>query len=128
MTDTKQQVERRKHKRFSIAKDTFIALRPNYYTIGKAENISMGGLAFTYMVNGNPPDESFELDILLDGRKFFLKQVPFRTISDVACDKIPFSSVETRRMHVQFENLTWHQKDELESFIHNHSILGFIYH
>jgi hypothetical protein len=128
MTDTKQQVERRKHIRFSVAEDTFVALRPHYYRIGKVLNISIDGLAFTYMVDGKPPGQSFALDIFLDGRTFFLKEVPFITIADVACDEIPLGSVETRRMHVQFENLTSHQKDELESFIRNHSMLGFIYH
>jgi hypothetical protein len=88
----------------------------------------MDGLKFTYMVDGKPPGPSFELDLFLADRAFFLKEVPFRTISDVPSDGIPLSSVETRECTVQFENLTSHQKDELESFIRNHTMLGFIYH
>jgi hypothetical protein len=128
MTDTKQQVERRKHIRFSVAEDTFVALRPHYYRIGKVLNISIDGLAFTYMVDGKPPGPSFELDLFLADRTFFLKEVPFRTISDVPHDGGPSGFIETRECTVQFENLTSHQKNELESFIRNHSLLGFIYH
>ena len=121
MTDTKQQVERRKHTRFPVTKDTFVALRPHYCEIGQAVNISIGGLAFTYMVNGKPPEQPIELDIFSVDRTFFLKEVPFRTISDVARDGIPFSSVKTRRMHLQFGDLTPDQKAQLESFIQNHT-------
>jgi hypothetical protein len=122
MTDTKQQVEQRKHKRFSVSNGAFVALRPDYLKVGQLKNLGMDGLAFTYLINdGTAPDQSFELDIFLVGRTFFLKDMPFRTISDVARDGILFSSVRTRQMRVQFGDLTSHQKAQLEEFIQNHT-------
>lgn len=119
MTDTKQQVERRKHKRFPVTKDTFVALQPDHFQVGQTLNISMGGLAFSYMVDGKPPMQSYSLNIFSDDRTFHLRDVPFRIISNVARDGIPFSALIMRECTVQPEDLTFHQKNELEYFIQN---------
>ncbi|MBW2174200.1 MAG: PilZ domain-containing protein [Deltaproteobacteria bacterium] len=119
MTDTKQQVERRKHKRFPVTKDTFVGLQPDYFQVGQTLNISVGGMAFTYMVNGKPPMQSSILNIFSADRTFHLRDVPFRIISDIARDGIPFSALMMRECTVQFEDLTFHQKNELEYFIQN---------
>jgi hypothetical protein len=121
MTDTKQQVERRKHKRFPVTKDTFVALKPDYLEVGRVINISMAGLTFSHMADGKPPRQSSDLDIFLVDRTFHLRDVPFRTISDVESDRIPFSSAKMRKCTVQFEDLTSHQQGELKYFIQNHT-------
>jgi hypothetical protein len=126
MTDTKVRIERRKHKRSQVTEDTFVALGHHYSKIGQVKNISMDGLTFTYIADGKPLSQSFQLDIFLIDRTFRLQAVPFKTISDVKSDGIPFSSVIMRECTVQFEELTSQQKDELEYFIHNHSMLGII--
>ena len=122
MSVAKKLVERRKHKRFSVSKGAFVALRPNYLKIGQVTDISTGGLAFTYMADEKPPNRSFELDIFLADQAFYLQGVPFRTISDFHSDGIPFSSVRMRRTGVQFRELTPDQKAQLEKFIQDHSI------
>ena len=122
MTDTKQQVERRKQKRFSVSNGAFVALRPDYLKVGQVTNIGMDGLAFTYLMDDGKPDRSFELDIFLADQAFYLQGVPFRTISDFRIEGSPFSSVRTRQMHVQFRDLTPDQKAHLEYFIENHTI------
>jgi hypothetical protein len=124
MTDTKEQVERRKHRRFPATKNTFVALRPEYIIIGQVKNISTEGLAFTYMADGKRPSQSLNLDIFLVDRTFLLEKVPFTTISDVARDGIPFSSLTIRECTIQFADLTPHQKEELEHFVRNHTLLG----
>ena len=126
MTNRKVRIERKKLLSLPVTKDTFVALRPHYCKIGQVKNISTEGLTFIYIADGKPPSQSFELDLFLIDRSFHLQQVPFKTISDVKSDRIPFSSIRMRECTVQFENLTLQQKDELEYFIHNHSMLGMI--
>jgi len=122
MTDTKQQVEQRKHKRFSVSNGAFVALRPDYLKVGQVKNIGMDGLAFTYLINdGTEPDQSFEFDIFLTDQTFWLERMPFTIISDFHIDGILFSSVRTRQMGVQFGGLTPDQKAHLEYFIQNHT-------
>ncbi len=50
MTDTKQRVEQRKHKRFKVLEGAFAALRapwPHSTRLGQIIDIGMGGLAFS---------------------------------------------------------------------------------
>ena len=122
MTDTKQHVERREHKRFPVTKDTFVALKPDYFEVGRVINISMAGLTFSYMADGKPPGQSSILDIFLVGRNFHLRDLPFRTISDVISDRIPFSSAKMRKCTVQFGDLTAYQSGRLKYFIQNHTM------
>jgi hypothetical protein len=121
MTDTKQQVERRKHKRFPVTKDAFVAVRPAYLKLGRVTDIGPGGLTFRYIAGEHPSDLSSQLDIFLASQDFYLDKVPFRTISDFHIDGIPFSSVKIRRTGVQFGDLTPDQKAHLEDFIQDHT-------
>ena len=123
MTMNKKLVERRKHKRFLVSKGAFVALRPDYLKIGQVKDISMGGLAFTYLIDdGKPPDPSSQLDIFLASQDFYLNKVPFETISDFQTDAIPFSSVSMKECSVQFGELTAYQSGRLKYFIENHTI------
>jgi hypothetical protein len=128
MTDTKKRIEQGKDNRVPATKDTFVGLKPDYSIIGQVKNIGMDGLTFTYMANGQRPSQPFKLDIFLVDRTFLLEEVPFKTTTDVALDGIPFSSLTMRECTVQFEDLTPHQKDEIEYFMINHSVLGVITH
>ncbi len=122
MSVAKKFVEQRKHKRFSVSNGAFVALRPDYLKVGQVKNIGMDGLAFTYLMDdGKSPDQSLALDIFLADQTFRLEGVPFTIISDFHIDGIPFSSVRTRQMDVQFGDLTPYQKAHLEYFIQNHT-------
>ncbi len=123
MTERKQLVERRKHKRFKVPRDAFVAIRPHYAEVGQITDVSMGGLGFHCLATEEPSSEESELDIFLSGRAFWLYRVPFRTIWSVEiAGRTPLTSVPMRQSGVQFGELTPNQRSELESFIENYGI------
>ena len=121
MTNSREIVERRKHKRFLARRDAYVAVRPGYLKLGRVIDIGIGGLTFRYIAEGHPPDLSSQLDIFLASQDFYLDKVPFETISDFQADAIPFSSVSMRECSVQFGDLTSEQKSQLAFFIQNHT-------
>ena len=46
LTDMKEIMERRKHKRFMFQTGVYVALKDIYYKLGQLINISKGGIAF----------------------------------------------------------------------------------
>ena len=101
-------------------RDAFVALRPNYLTLGQIVNLSMGGLAFRCIGNEKPPNGSFELDIFLPGRAFYLYEVPFDFIWGFkTADDATLNSSTTCQGGIQFGELKPHQKFQLERFIEN---------
>ncbi|MBW1860726.1 MAG: PilZ domain-containing protein [Deltaproteobacteria bacterium] len=105
MINTKQQVERRKHKRFQAWNGAFVALGPYSLKLGQIVNMSMGGLAFRYIGSRKPSRMKTESKIFIDNG-FCLDDVP---------------SLVMRQSGVQFGKLTRDQRSELEYFIHNHT-------
>lgn len=118
----KKSVERRGYKRFQVPIDAFVALGPHYVKLGQMMDVSTHGLAFCYMASEEPSDGSFELEIFLAGRPFYLYKVPYETISDYETKGIPLSSIAMRRCGVQFGELTPNQRSQLEYFVQNHTI------
>jgi hypothetical protein len=125
ISKSKKQVDRRRHKRFQVQDSVFVVLRahwPHFTKVGQITDISMDGLAFSYIAGKKRSNSSSELDILLGNRSFYLDKVPFKTISDCkAPNKVPFSSIEMRRSGVQFGKLTPEQISQLKYFIWNHT-------
>jgi hypothetical protein len=119
MSNTKGQVERRKHRRFKV-KGAFIVLRPYDAKLGTIVDISMDGLTCDYFCAEDPSKESTTLDIFTDG-DFRLFGVPCRTISDFETLKTPLPSMRKRRCGVQFGELTQSQMSQLEDFIQNYT-------
>lgn len=111
-----QKVERRKHKRFRVTQ-VFAKIGPGFVRIGLLRDISMGGLAFQYIGEPQPPTILSELEIYSANCDLYLSGMPFKAISDV-----PFGSAMTRRCSVQFGELTETQISELESLIQNYAV------
>jgi hypothetical protein len=125
MTDTKQIVEQRKHKRFKVLEGAFAALRspwPHSTRLGQIIDISMGGLAFGYIDIGGETGGPSELDIVLSVKNFYLYKVPFKEVSDFQMNKeVPFTFFVTRRCSVQFGELTQDQKHQIAYFVENYT-------
>jgi len=110
MSDEKKQDERRAHKRYQV-KDCAIGTQSKF---GEIVDISIGGLAFTYIDRGEWKKESLELGILFGNDDLCLNEIPFKIISDCA---IGAGVSMLRRCGVQFGALTKAQISQLEYFI-----------
>ena len=118
--------ERRKHKRFRVQSGAFTVFTAfswphSTQKLGQIIDISMGGLAFTYITGEESPNVSLELSIFLAGNRFHLRSIPFETISDAETNEVPFSSINMKRSGVQFGELTPNQLSQLKHFIWNYT-------
>ncbi|MBW2565547.1 MAG: PilZ domain-containing protein [Deltaproteobacteria bacterium] len=120
MTNTKERVERRKHKRFRIEHGAFVGLGPRYDKVGRIIDISMGGLAFRCF--GSRKANGSCLAVFFTETNFHLDEVQIKTISDFEiAGKLPSSSITARRCSVQFMGLTEKQRSQIEFFIKNYA-------
>ncbi|MBW2368960.1 MAG: PilZ domain-containing protein [Deltaproteobacteria bacterium] len=113
--------DRRKHPRYRVKDKVFAVHWMAPTRIGQIIDVSLSGLAFSYLDQHPYPDEPTEIGILFSDDKFFLKQIPFQSISDTAIPGHPLSSVAMRRHGGQFTELTPAQEKELHYFIKNHT-------
>ena len=120
MTNTKERVERRKHKRFKVENSAFVGLGPRYEKVGRIIDISMGGLAFRYF--GSREANGSCLAVFFTETNFHLDEVQTKTISDFEiADKLPSSSITAKRCGVQFMSPTEKQRSHIEFFIKNYA-------
>jgi hypothetical protein len=115
-------MEKRKHKRFKAQEGIYVILKNDYYKLGQLINISKGGFAFLYITNGEKINGRFNVDIFSCTDVSYLRNIPFKTISDFSQDnEPPFIHGEIRRCSGQFDNLTQTQKIQLDYFIKNNT-------
>ena len=108
--DKKDFKERRKHERYK-AKSGTCTVEPK---AGEIIDISMGGLAFSYVDRGDWTDESLDTGMLFGEEDLCLEDLPLKIISDCAINS-GLSII--RRCGVKFEELTPKQLSQLEYFI-----------
>ena len=124
MTDTKTNVEKREHKRFKAQKDTYAALVNGSTRVGQILNICKDGLAFSYIGQEAPITGWHKMNMFMSGNRFYLKEVPFKAISDFHIDaEVPFSTVLMKQCGGQFGELTDGQICQLKYFIENHTTI-----
>jgi hypothetical protein len=121
MTNTKAQIERRKHKRFQVQNGAFVILTPPDTKVGRIMDISMGGLAFHYVGRADPSNKSTKLSIFSGDCSFYLYKVPCETILDSRAYVSHSAPISIRRCSVQFGELTHNQVSRLEHFIQDYT-------
>jgi hypothetical protein len=121
MTNTKAQVERRKHKRSKVQDDAFVLLKSDDTRLGSLMDITMNGLGFHYIGREDALSELAQLGILLPDDHFYLFKVPCKIISDLKLYKNHPSPISMRRCGVQFGELTRSQISQLQYFIQNYT-------
>lgn len=117
MTNTQEQVDRRKHKRFNVRIGAFVAVGPHFDKVGPIIDVCMGGLAFHYLALGKQTS-GLSADIFLTNRDFFMGYVPFEIIRDFEIPNTqPIGIATIRRCSLQFRDLTPSQVSKLRFFI-----------
>ncbi len=112
-------IERRALKRVAVHTPAIAVVRAKPTLIlGQIQDISLGGLSFTYIQNGRHFDETAELEVLLPRERYYLSGLSFTTISDAVIPKEnPFSMITMNRRGIRFLYLTPLQTSQLRDLI-----------
>jgi len=117
--------ERRRNVRSCPRERAFAALGWEYTKVGKIIDISMGGLAFSYIVGMKQNGDVCTVDIFLTERQFHLHNLPCRIVYDYEIDK-PFGLEEgmeffaNRRCGIQFASME--RRNVISFFIDTYAI------
>lgn len=114
---------KRKSPRFRAKEGTYAAVDFNYSVIDLIKDVNKCGLAFQYVANEKQLAGLLTIDIFCNHKDFYLKDVPFKTISDFYVDsKSPFSPIILKQCCGKFADLTDRQKSKLDYFISNYTM------
>ena len=106
--------QRRQYKRYKVDGGIVGVAKYQFVKMGQINDISKGGLSFTYVDSGESHDqipEESELFISVDGENFYIESVPFITKSDF---KVKPDFLEIRQRCVQFGPISPSQEIHLE--------------
>ena len=118
-------IERRKYVRFMAKENSFAALRNGFKKVGKINDISVGGLAFSYLgeitevdSTGNPS----HIDIFNSKDGFYISNMPCSVVYETP-DSTPDEGLFIRmsRCGFQFGELNGSQLEQLELFMENYT-------
>ncbi len=118
-------IERRKYVRFLAKDNSFAALRNGFKKVGKINDISIGGLGFSYLNEIAEVDSTgnhSQIDIFNSKDEFYLSNVPCRIVYE-APGSIPDEGflVRMSRCGLQFGELNGSQLEQLELFMENYT-------
>lgn len=115
--------DHRKQKRFQAPEDVFVGVGPHDIQVGRLRDMSMGGLAFCYIGNGDPLEGSHCVDLFMAEEDFYLSRFPVKAVSDVAVlGKAPSATTTIKRCCLKFKRLTHEQRACLNEFIHKYTL------
>ena len=118
----KEMTEQRKYLRYRAKEGAIAAIRCADVNVGQIIDISKGGLSFSYVSLDHDQKGPCELDVFFRNNGFYLKNIPFKMVSDFDMDNdLLFSSITLRRQSVRFCKLNSKQHSDLERFIHHHT-------
>ena len=117
-------IEQRKYIRFSVQDNTFAALG-GFEKVGKVYDISVKGLAFSYLTEGikaGSERDFSEIDIFFPGNNFFLHKVPCKIVYDIQSPKPNENSrIMTHRCGLHFGELIKSQSEQLKLLLENYT-------
>jgi hypothetical protein len=115
-------MDKRKNERFFAVDDVIVILRNKSRKIGRARDISMGGLSFEHIHGEDLERDHPERDISLWLDGFSMNDIPCRVVYDISISTPPeydFLTIrlKTRRCGIRFEALTDAQREQLDFFL-----------
>jgi hypothetical protein len=120
--ERRKKTRKRKKPRFQVQEVAYALIKNKHGTIGTINDVSMDGLAFQYLANGNQLNGLLTIDIFRNSKDFYLKNVSFEPVSDFYLDsKLPFSTIFIRRCGGKFVDLTGDQVSQLDRFIRDYT-------
>ena len=115
-------IELSKIRDMSMGEIGFAVIKSKPVKMGQIINISMDGMAFEYIERKDHAIELFKLDLLFAESAFYLGRLLFKTIFDFEIvSEVPLNTFTIRRCGVQFGELTYQQKTQLEYFLSYHA-------
>jgi hypothetical protein len=116
-------IEKRKFKRYLPDSRAFACLRPGFQKLGKIMDISMGGLAFSYISDKDSIEKSHGVDIFLSGNNFFLNEIGCRVVYSYRIYSYLISGgmLNEWKCGIKFVSATENQRRELKAFLNNHT-------
>jgi len=118
-------IEQRKYPRFSAQDNTFAALGSEFETVGKINDISIKGLALSYLnesIKAGSDRDFSQVYIFLSRNSFHLPKVPCKIVYDIQHPKSNTNdSIMMRRCGLHFGKLSKKQSELLELFLENYT-------
>ena len=121
--------ERRNNIRLKPGEVTFVAMRPEFFKLGKLRDISSNGLSFNYLAAGLSSKEdnnkcSLDVDIFTSSNMYYLSGIPCKIIYDNEINKKTPSLVdlEYRQCGLQFIKLSGKFISRLNFFLSRHAV------
>lgn len=119
-----RRMDRRAHTRFRVGEASFAFIDNDTKILCKIRNIGNGGLSLTTIANTEDIPDSFDVDIFVSGRVFYLKNLPAKKISETRTNGSSLFNIFTKsRIGVQFGTLNNAQQSRLDHFIQHYATI-----
>ncbi len=122
--------EQRQYERLELPQNSaFVVFRPEFSKIGPINDISRGGLGFTYLSlsdKGVPVAEtSYLIDIIASNDSFYLSNIPCSLVYDAEADSDQLTlmpDLVNRLCGLKFNQLTEEQDKQIDLFLEKHTV------
>lgn len=118
--------DRRENERRVPEKLTYVAVRPQFSTLGKILDISRGGLCFQYLspVGESLSGDDLDMDMFVKDNGYYLPELHGRRVYETIEAQVAAEPVglEYRKCGIQFERLQPEQRDRLDDFLQHHAL------
>lgn len=117
MSSATRYIERRQHQRYSVTDKT---LAITFGGVGQLLELSAGGFSAKYFDVGFDPKIECSAEIMVRGSSLYVDEIPLKIIWVGKKDFIPFTSIFTQKVGVQFHELNDMKKQQIEDLVKFH--------
>ncbi len=122
--------EQRQYERLEPSEGSaFVVFRPEFSKIGPINDISRGGLGFTYLSRADNEVPAAEtpniIDIIASNNTFYLSNIPCSLVYDAEADKDQFTLLPdsvNQLSGLKFDQLTEEQEKQINLFLEKHTV------